>query len=111
MQCPAISNLKLDLRDQEALKRIRSIQRAGNILEVIMPTGVMSVIFLGNSASQSIYNIHSTDWVLFAQAMSGLPMVIRTQIANTAKMRLLDGGLNMEQRQFWRAVEQGCGGF
>ncbi|HDZ55198.1 MAG TPA: hypothetical protein ENI17_11670 [Pseudomonas xinjiangensis] len=111
MRCPDISNLKLDRRDQDALKRIRSIQRAGNVLEVVMPAGVMSVIFLGNGPSQTLYNIHSADWVLFAQALNGLPSIIRTQIANAAKLRLLDGGLSAEQRKFWDAVERGCGGY
>lgn len=111
MRCPVINNFKPDQRDREALRRIRSVQRAGNALEVVMPPGVMATIFLGNSPAQSIYNIHSTEWVLFTQAMNALPSVIRTQIANTAKLRILDGGMAVEQRLFWEAVEQGCGGF
>lgn len=53
MECPDISRLKLDRADEEALEEIRRAQRAGNLLEVVMPAGVMATIFLGNNAAQA----------------------------------------------------------
>ena len=111
MECPDISSLKLDRADEEALEQIRRAQRAGNLLEVVMPAGVMATIFLGNNAAQATYNIHSTDWVLFARAMSTLPDMIRARVSQVAKIRILTGSLSYEQRQFWDAVDKGCGGY
>ncbi len=111
MKCPSISRLKLDRADEEALKEIRRIQRAENLLEVVMPAGVMATIFIGNNAAQATYNIHSTDWVLFARAMKTLPDMVRVRVSQVAKLRVLSGDLSDEQRQFWGAVEKGCGGY
>ncbi|AXS83596.1 MULTISPECIES: hypothetical protein [Marinobacter] len=111
MECPDISSLKLDRADEEALEEIRRAQRAGSLLEVVMPAGVMATIFLGNNAAQATYNIHSTDWVLFAHAMSTLPDMIRARVSQVAKIRILTGSLSYEQRQFWDAVDNGCGGY
>lgn len=44
-------------------------------------------------------NIHSTDWVLFARAMSTLPDMIRARVSQVAKLRVLTGSLSYEQRQ------------
>lgn len=108
MECPDITNLKLDRRDQEALEEIRRVQRAGNLLEIIMPAGVMAAIFLGNKAGQAAYNIHSTDWLLFTKAMSSVPSTMRARISQIAQFRIIDGGMSSEQRQFWDAVDKGC---
>ena len=111
MECPDIRNLKLDRADEEALEEIRKVQRAGNLLQVVMPAGVMATIFLGNNAAQTLYNIHSTDWVLFVRAMSTPPGMIRARVRQVAKLRILTGSLSYEQRQFWDAVDKGCGGY
>jgi hypothetical protein len=111
MECPDISRLKLDRADEDALDEIRRAQRAGNLLEVVMPSGVLATIFLGNNVAKATYSLHSTDWVLFAQAMSTLPDMIRARISQVAKLRILTGGLSYEQRQFWDAVDNGCGGY
>ncbi|NWO07610.1 MAG: hypothetical protein HLX50_18520 [Alteromonadaceae bacterium] len=111
MECPTISNLKLDSKDQEALEAIRKAQRNGKMLEILLPTSVLTTIFLGNNAAQATYNIHSTDWVLFTQAMSKISPMVRKAVSKIAKMQRLRAGLSFEQRQFWKAVDAGCGGY
>lgn len=111
MECPDITNLKLEREDHESLEEIRRVQRSGNLLEVFMPSGVLTVIFLGNNAAQATYNIHSTDWVQFAKGMSALPKIIGGRISQIAQLRIATGALNNEQRQFWDAVDSGCGGY
>ena len=111
MECPDINNFELDRADEEAFKEIGKVQRAGNLLEVVMPAGVFTAIFLGSNAVQATYNIHSTNWILFARAMSTLPDIIRTRISQVAKLRILSGSLNYEQRLFWDAVDKGCRGY
>lgn len=111
MECPDIRSLELDRADKEALEEIRKAQRAGNLLEIVMPSGVLTTIFLGNNAAQASYSIHSTDWLLFTRAMNALPNLIRHRVSQVAKLRILSGGLSNEQRQFWDAVDKGCGGY
>lgn len=108
MRCPTISGLELDRNDEEALKKIRRITRAGEILKLALPAGVLTTIFLGSKPLTASYNIQSTDWVLFAKAMNSVSPIVRHQISLTAKTRLLRGDLTDEQRQFWRAVAAGC---
>lgn len=100
--------LNLDRADKAALEDIRRIQRAGNFLENAIPNGVLAAIFLGNNIVQVAYNIYTTDWVLFARSMKTLPDIVRVKISQIAKLRILSGVLNYEQRQFWNAVDQGC---
>lgn len=111
MDCPTISGLTLDAEDQDALEAIRKAQRNGNMLEILLPAGVLTTIFLGNNSAQVTYNVHSTDWVLFAQAMSKVQPVVRKTISKIAKMQRLRSGLSYQQRQFWKAVDNGCGGY
>lgn len=111
MDCPTISGLKLDSEDQEALEAIRKAQRNGNMLEILLPAGVLTTIFLGNNSAQVTFNVHSTDWVLFAQSMSKIQPVVRKTISKIAQMQRLRAGLSYEQRQFWEAVDNGCGGY
>ena len=94
MECPEITNLKLDQDDQKALEEIRRVERAGNMLQVVMPAGVLAEIFLGNNAAQAAYNIHSTEWGQFARAMKTLPRLIRARIEQIAQMRIVRGGLS-----------------
>nr|WP_297401306.1 hypothetical protein [uncultured Marinobacter sp.] len=111
MDCPTISGLKLDSEDQDALESIRKAQRNGNMLEILLPAGVLTTIFLGNNSAQVTFNVHSTDWVLFARSMSKIQPVVRKTISNIAQMQRLRAGLSYEQRQFWEAVDNGCGGY
>lgn len=111
MDCPTISGLKLDSEDREALDAIRKAQRNGNMLEILLPAGVLTTIFLGNNSAQVTFNVHSTDWVLFAQSMSKVQPIVRKTISKIAQMQRLRTGLSYEQRQFWKAVDNGCGGY
>ena len=111
MECPNISNLKLQLEDKKALEEIRQVREAGSLLQVSLPSGVLATIFIGSQPAEAAYNIHSTDWILFSQAMESIPKIIRARISQIAKLRLLNGGLSYEQRLFWNAIDRGCGGY
>ena len=50
MECQDINGLKLDADDWDVIEDIRRRQRAGNMLEIIMPAGALATIFLGNNA-------------------------------------------------------------
>jgi|SRR5690554_1015756 len=108
MECPTISGLRLDSEDLEAIEAIRKAQRNGNMLEIMLPAGVMTTIFLGNNSAQAAYNIHSTDWVQFADAMTRISPMVKKRIETISQMQRLRAGLSYEQTQFWRAVESGC---
>jgi len=89
MDCPTISGLKLDSEDQEALEAIKKAQRNGNMLEILLPAGVLTTIFLGNNSAQVTFNVHSTDWVLFAQSMSKIQPVVRKTISKEGLINAL----------------------
>ncbi|OEY65480.1 hypothetical protein [Marinobacter sp. X15-166B] len=108
MECPTISGLRLDSEDLEAIEAIQKSQRNGNMLEIMLPAGVMTAIFLGNNSAQAAYNIHSTDWVQFAEAMTRISPMVKNRIVTISRMQRLRAGLSYEQTQFWRAVEAGC---
>ena len=78
------------------------------MLEILLPAGVLTTIFLGNNAGQVTYNVHSTNWVLFAQSMSKIQPIVRKTISKVAQIQRTRAGLSYEQRQFWEAVER-CG--
>ena len=70
--------------------------------------GVMATIFLGNNSAQTAYNIHSTDWVQFAEAMIRISPMVKNRIVTILQMQRLRAGLSYEQSLFRRAVEAGC---
>lgn len=110
MDCPDITGLKLDNDDWEATKDIRRRPRAGNMLEIMMPAGVLTTIFLGNNSAQATFNISGFDFVLFARAMSQAGDLVRKSVEKEARMQYLSSGKNYEQRQFWKAIYSGCTG-
>lgn len=108
MQCPTINNLTLTQADLDALEAIRRLERNGNLLQLILPAGVLANIFLGSNGLQASYNIHSTDWVQFASAMTHISPIVKNRIVTIAQMEQLRRGITYEQRLFWKAVELGC---
>lgn len=109
MVCPNISNLQLDREDELALEEIRRLRQAGNTLQIALSSGVLATIFLGSHAPEAVYNIYSTDWVLFATAITAVPELVRYRIRQIAKFQQLRPGLTDQQRQFWKAIDYGCG--
>ena len=110
MKCPNITGLKLDNDDWEAIEDIRRRQRAGNMLEVVMPAGVLATIFLGNNSAQATFNVSGFDFVLFTKAMSHAGDIVRKSIEKEARMQYFSPGKSYEQRQFWKAIYSSCTG-
>ena len=111
MHCPPIHGLEFDKSDIAALQRLREMPRNRKLLEVALPAGVMATIFLGNSSSQVTYNIRNTDWTALAHAMASASAIERNAFIQTARLQQLRIGSTHSQRQFWKAVEDGCKGY
>jgi hypothetical protein len=109
MECQDINGLKLDADDWDAIDDIRRRQRAGNMLEIIMPAGALATIFLGNNAGQAAFNISGFDFVQFAKAMTKIDGIVRGRIEYHARIQYLTPGKSNEQKQFWKSIAQGCG--
>ncbi len=108
MKCPSIYGLKLGEDDWEAIEDIRRRRRAGEMLQVIMPAGVLATIFLGNNSAQATFNISTFDFALFTKAMSHAGNIVRSSIEKEARLQYLAPGKSYEQRQFWKAIYSGC---
>lgn len=110
MECPSIVNLRFSDKDWEALEAIRKAERNGDWLERALPVGVLTTIFLGNKSPEALFNIATTEWVLFTQSMNSISPMVRRRVSDIAKMQRLRQGLTFQQRQFWEAVDNGCRG-
>ena len=62
---------------------IRKAQRNGNMLEIMLPAGVLTTIFLGNNSAQAAYNIHSTDWAQLSEAMTYISPMFGRELLNS----------------------------
>ena len=109
MECQDIKGLKLDADDWDVIEDIRRRQRAGNMLEIIMPAGALATIFLGNNAGQATFNISGFDFVQFTKAMIKIDGIVRGRIEYHARIQYLIPGKSNEQKQFWKSIAQGCG--
>ena len=65
-QCKLISDLVLDKKSSEALKRISDKGKYGIILSSMVTVGVISNIFTKSNSLQASYNITQTDWAIYA---------------------------------------------
>ncbi len=108
MDCPIIEGLSFDSRSREDLAKIRKIQELSQALAISVSLGVFANIFAGNNTAESAYNIYSTDWQLFAQAMMAVPAIQRRAIYNEAAMQAFDHMNQRRQHLFWKAVANGC---
>ncbi len=111
MHCPPIHGLAFDKSDLAALQRLREMPRNRKMLEAALPAGVMAKIFLGNNLSQASLNILTADWAELAQAMASASAIERSSFIQTARLQQLRIGSTHAQRQFWKAVEDGCKGY
>jgi hypothetical protein len=72
-------------------------------------TGTFSNLFTGNAPLQASYNITSTDWVYFAQALRRTPTFVREHIRAQAEAMVVENEFNdaQKQRDFWKAIANG----
>ncbi|MCH8506591.1 MAG: hypothetical protein LAT50_20075 [Ectothiorhodospiraceae bacterium] len=108
MDCPTIDGLEFSERSRKAIARIRKIEHLSNALAGAMAGGVIVTIFAGNNALVTSYNVATQDWTTFAEAMHAIPDVQRNRIELVAAQEVFAHASDPKQRQFWRAVHNGC---
>lgn len=133
MNCPTIVNLQLS---QSSLEAVKEIERLGSLEKLgskFLLLGQLWSIFGGASrtgasgsgaqqlegtqafklassdSAQSGYAIYSTNWDVFFDSVKGLGAVKRRQIESVALRQTQKSSLSVKERQFWKAVYQGCG--
>jgi hypothetical protein len=107
VSCPSIEGLVLDAQSLRAIEQIRSKGELAQFIGGTASFGVLVNIFSTRQPAITSYNIYQTDFQLFAKAMSGIPDMYRRsvmQVAGQQELRSLD----YKQRNFWKAVRQGC---
>ncbi len=107
MSCPTIHSLKFDTQSKLAVDSIRHGAGLTRLLSGTLSLGVLSSIFTRSSALEASYNVYSTDFVTFAKAMQGISDLYRRKVGQVALAEYLRVG-DYNQRQFWKAVYEGC---
>ncbi|MCF6211893.1 MAG: hypothetical protein L3J88_10715 [Gammaproteobacteria bacterium] len=79
------------------------------MLARVLGSSALLKIFTGHriQLQGSAHNIVQKDWELWAQAMRAVPKVVSKKINRVAQLQLLEP-LAMDEREFWRAVADGC---
>lgn len=109
MACPDISMLRFSDQSKKAIERIKQIQGAANVLSSMLGGSVLLKIFAGHriQLQGSAHNIVQKDWELWAQAMRAVPNMVSREINIIAQEQAMQS-LAMDERNFWRAVADGC---
>lgn len=106
MKCVTLNDVHFSPSSINAIKEIRRQIKLHKALSVIIPAGSMMVIFLGNGALQSAYNIAQTDFESLAQGMSSLRLMQRRAVRLQASMQVLE--TSGKEKNFWEGVLHGC---
>lgn len=107
MDCPTIHSLKLDTQSKQAVESIRHGAQLTRLLSGALSLGVLSSIFTRSTALEASYNIYSTDFTMFSEAMMGVSGMYRRKVNQVALAEYLRVG-DYNQRQFWKAIYDGC---
>ncbi|HEB92161.1 MAG TPA: hypothetical protein ENI94_01565 [Gammaproteobacteria bacterium] len=99
--------LRFSEQSEKAIGRIKQIQGAANVLSGVLASSVLLEIFAGNRVLGSANNIRKKDWEIWAKAMRAVPNVVSREINFIAQEQLMKP-LAMDERNFWRAVADGC---
>ena len=111
MSCTPITGLKLDKDSQLALERIKDKKNIGNLLAATVTVGVFNSIFTKNKSPVVGLNITQTDWELYSNAMSALPIIQKQVIKKEIEMMIIHyqmGKYDHNHVQFWKGMKHGC---
>jgi len=103
---PNISTMRFSASSRDAIKDIKRIQGAANLLATVLAGSVLFEIFIGNGALSSANNIREKDWETWAKAMRAVPNMVRASINRIAREQLLKFP-GKSEREFWEAIEHG----
>ncbi len=107
MDCPNIDNLSLSERSKDTIETIRSIREAANVLATALSAGAMYEMFAGSQFIEASVNVTTYDFEEFAKTMKGVPAIARRRVEQEAMRTFLDVR-NYQEKQFWRAIYEGC---
>jgi len=108
--CKPIPSHILDDDSLQSLKRIKKIITSGKFLAKTVSVGVFSNIFTKNNVSLASYNVTQTDWVLYAQSMKAVPIIVKTTIRKEIERMIMNYQLNYSHKHllFWKGMYDGC---
>lgn len=110
--CQPILGFRIDERSQATLERIESKTKLGKLLAITITAGVFNSIFTKSKPPVAGYNITQTDWDLYAQAVSAIPVITKRAIQQEIDLILLHynmrGNYDHQHVQFWQGMRNGC---
>jgi len=107
MGCSSIHGLIFDSSSRDAIEQIRRKAELGRFISNTMAAGVLADIFVKSTPIEASYNIYSTDFNQFANALKGVQSIKKNTIKQIALAQYLRGG-SSNQSNFWKAVFDGC---
>ena len=107
MDCPSLDNLALSERSKDTIETIRSIREVANVLAVALSVGAMHDMFAGNRFIEASVSVSTYDFEEFAKTMKSVPAIVRKRVEQEAMMAFLNVS-NYQEKQFWRAISDGC---
>ncbi|VAW48868.1 hypothetical protein MNBD_GAMMA04-1716 [hydrothermal vent metagenome] len=111
MSCSPIIGLRLDTESKAALERIKGKQNFTKLLSSAITVGVFNNIFTKNKALVVALNITQTDWALYSEAMSALPIIQKHIIQKEIDLMIIHyqtGKYDYKHIQFWKGMKHGC---
>jgi hypothetical protein len=112
MPCEPILSFKIDKESQAALERIEEKTKLGKLLATTITAGVFNSIFTKNKAPVAGWNITTTDWDLYAQAVNAIPAITKRAIQQEIDFMILHysqrGKYDHNHAKFWRGMKDGC---
>lgn len=132
MKCPTIVNLQLSPSSLEAvqeIERLGALEKLGTKFLLIgqlwsifggatrtgasgsgaqQLEGTLAFKLASSDSAQSGYAIYSTNWDIFFESVQGLGVIKRRQIELISLKQTQKSALSAKERQFWKAIYQGC---
>lgn len=115
MKCPEIFGLHFSPEGKKAINRIAEIQELGDLLATVLGGSVVLSLFVNRGTGNkrvdtgvTTHTIIAYDWNVWAQAMASVGHIKRELIKKTAEEMFL-AKISPKEKEFWRAVHDGCG--
>lgn len=110
MDTPAILNLKLEPCCVAALNEIRDKLKAGKLLQHALGGGQFIVLMAGRgkfvSSANTVYGVSTTDWGLFAQAVSSVSVIVKNRCRQVCDFQALKHHNQSTLYRFWRGMSK-----
>lgn len=110
MDAPSIENVKLEPCCVAALEDIRGKIDAGKLLQPFLGAGMFITLMAGRgkfvSDANTAYNVATTNWTVFAQAVASVPDIVKNRCQQVCDLEAIKHHNSGPLYKFWRSMSQ-----